>query len=487
MLARLCSRGAPGWVLLALVPFMLVIHVCRLPNGPSDSIRAPFEMLSLLTNGSTAEHSLARFWEDLLEDLVRAKPFANVIKTYGSPLQDDMDPNVGYEEGRGRTDIIHISESDRAGLKSAHESFVDALVTLATQLPYKKRSRGVVVTAGGKYLGMAVTSLLMLRRTGSKLPMELFLAAADYNSHICDEQLPKLNAKCLVMEGVFARTPLMPKLEKYQFKVFSILFSNFQEILFLDADAFPIHNPDYLFSNESFLSHGFVAWPGHWKPTVSPIFYDISGLEVPPINKRLTSESGVMLYDKARHAESLLLATYYNFYGPDYFYPLLSQNGHGQGDKETFLHSAAVLNKPFYDVKTNITFLGRWLNGTFETAGMKQADPAEDYAIHVSDGQSQWVGQKGLRGPQGPRTLFIQHNPVKIDLRNMDDTINHLLEKDEFGKLVRLWGHDNRLMESSGYDVEMTLWDEIIEANCRSSWSEDCDKLREYYTKVFNA
>ena len=40
--------------------------------------------------------------------------------------------------------------------------------------------------------------------------------------------------------------------EKYQYKLPAKLFFSFKEILFLDADEFPLNNLEILFTSESF-------------------------------------------------------------------------------------------------------------------------------------------------------------------------------------------------------------------------------------------
>lgn len=40
--------------------------------------------------------------------------------------------------------------------------------------------------------------------------------------------------------------------EKYQYKLPAMLFFSFKEILFLDADEFPLNNLEILFTSESF-------------------------------------------------------------------------------------------------------------------------------------------------------------------------------------------------------------------------------------------
>jgi alpha 1,2-mannosyltransferase len=339
----------------------------------------------------------------------------------------------------------------------------------------------------------------MLRRTGSTLPVELFLDSPDeYNTRICRDDLPALNVKCVIMDDILASAPQPPKLKKYQYKVFSIIFSHFQEVLFLDADAWPVHNPDYLFESQPYRSNGLITWPDFWLPTVSPIFYDVVGLEYATVqsltgtgSEQRSTESGIMLYDKTRHADSLLLAAYYNFYGPDYYYPLFSQGAHGQGDKETFFHAAVVLGRPVYSVRTHVGILGRWINGSFETAGMKQADPAEDYDLFAGAGRGRRrrAGELGVTGASKPRskdarTLFIHHNIVKVDIRRVESALKMAFRRNQKGKLLRLWGDEMKLAETSGYDVERAMWEEVIKADCESSWLEDCERLKEYYRNV---
>lgn len=209
---------ASFWLLdVRSVPQHLPVHLPT--SSPGESFRTyPTPELSL-------------FWGDLLGELMSAKPNAGPIQVEGRPRDEDMDPNKPYTDGSQPTDIIRINDSDREGLLNAHERFAAAVGHLGPRLPYKKRSKGIVMTAGGRYIGMAITSILMLRRTGSHLPVELFLDSADdYNHNLCDERLPKLNARCLIMEDVFSTTPDLPELKKFQFKVFSIIFSQFWQM-----------------------------------------------------------------------------------------------------------------------------------------------------------------------------------------------------------------------------------------------------------------
>jgi alpha 1,2-mannosyltransferase len=101
-----------------------------------------------------------------------------------------------------------------------------------------------------------------------------------------------------------------------------------------------------------------VLWPDFWFPSESPSFFEATEIPAPPIYVRALTESGEILYSKSKHNLSIMLATYYNYYGPDFYYPLQSQGAPGEGDKETFLWSAVALSEPFYTVKTKVRALG---------------------------------------------------------------------------------------------------------------------------------
>jgi alpha 1,2-mannosyltransferase len=187
-----------------------------------------------------------------------------------------------------------------------------------------------------------------------------------------------------------------------------------------------------------------------------------------------------MMYNKAVHAESLLLAAYYNWYGPDMYYTLLSQGAHGEGDKETFLYASIVLNKPYYNVKHGTGVLGRWLNGTFQSSGMKQYDPVEDYRQYAKEN-----GMQGKEAEHNVRPFWIHHNGWKLDLQVIGSPGSPIYRVNESGNESRLWGPDNILAEKSGYDVEEQLWRSIIEFNCGKTFLSECKGLRQYYSNVF--
>ncbi|KAF3803747.1 Alpha-1 2-mannosyltransferase MNN24 [Colletotrichum gloeosporioides] len=476
------------FLLLLLLPliFSLLYLNHRLANPLSPS---PI----FTTSRNATSHLLAprtqHFWSSLHTLLQKTAPsVSEPLRSVRDPTEEDLDASKN-DNTSPRPDNIPLTDTDLAALTESHSAYVSALRSLSPQLPVWKGTSGVVMTAGGGYLGTALTSLLLLRRSGSNLPVHLFLdSPAEADPHLCHTVLPKLNAECVLFSSL-----LRPSdgVQHYQYKVLSILLSPFEKVLYLDSDAWPISSPDRLFTSEPFLSRGLITWPDFWLTTICPHFHTISNSSAPPTLRRRSSESGILLYDKRSHAESLLLATYYNWHGPDVYYPLLSQHAPGEGDKETFAQAALALSQPFYDVRTPDTVLGRWINGTFETAGMKQADPAADFRLQGGFSGADLDADHAREPPAAKKAapLFIHHNLFKIDLFKVGDASDPMFRLDDEGKPGRLWGPDEKLVRDSGFDVERAMWDVVLKANCGKTTAAanaaGCGNLKRWYEAVF--
>lgn len=369
---------------------------------------------------------------------------------------------------------IELRKADEDALRAKHAQFVRAVTDAAApQLAYRSGSRGIVSTAGDSFLSVLVTSLMMLRKTGSTLPVEIFLAAdAEYDDFVCHRLLPVLNARCVVLTDIlgYAR-PLSGGLKKYQFKIFALLFSSFQDVLFLDADAFPLRSPDRLFDSEPFTSTGLVTWPDFWQVSYSPAFFRITGQPQPDYVPYPSTESGQIAVSKRSHAAALLLSAYYNVYGPEHYYPLLSQGMPGEGDKETFIAPAAQLHLPFYTVTTGPMVFGYTdpVSGSWAGGVMVQADPTWDHSLAASNLSYayDWSG----RPPTPPDTPFFtwhanlpKLDPVSVFADSPDGHRGRAYDAD--GRPRRIWGDPNGVVSRIGFDLEPRLWHALNETAC---------------------
>ncbi|KAL4877716.1 mannosyltransferase putative-domain-containing protein [Aspergillus karnatakaensis] len=412
----------------------------------------------------------------------------------GPPFRLGNAPTIRVEESDpdNRPEMLDMLPGEVEEMKRAHGRFLKGMDMMAADLHYVPNTRGIVSTAGGSYLPVLIISLRMLRRTGSKLPVEVFLADDDeYEPHICDVVLPSLDARCVVLSHIFDTAPRVMKIEKYQFKLFAMLFSSFEEILFIDADSFPIMQPESLFTNEPFKSTNMVTWPDFWASTVSSYYFKIASQPMPEpgVRPRQSTESGELLMSKKTHARTLLLSTYYNLFGPDYYYALLSQGAAGEGDKETFVAAAIAVNEPFYQVKEGIVAMGHRTAGGLAGSAMVQFDPSPDYALH-SDPMK--LSNSRDKAPSS-RPFFIHANFPKFDPATIFEPheVNPAFADD--GSYTRAWTIPEDVVENLGADVEKHYWREILWTACEledkfRSWSRRtgiCKGVKDYWNAIF--
>ncbi|PYH44696.1 nucleotide-diphospho-sugar transferase [Aspergillus saccharolyticus JOP 1030-1] len=383
-------------------------------------------------------------------------------------------------------------------MQIAHDSIRHTIHTIQHKPPYTPGTTGIV-TAAASYLPTLLVTLRLLRRTGSTLPVEVFLAnttESDPARPLCQHVLPQLGAQCITLS---TRAPGLDKAltSGFQIKPFAQLFSSFESVLWLDADCVPLHDPAALFISDLFTEYGLILWPDFCANTGSPVYFNVSRQEDPGSTVRASSETGMILVHKGRQWRTLLLAAYYNYYGPEYYYPLLGQGAPGTGDKETFLHAAMALHAVVYAVRSPPVDLGRMNTGGKSTvavnAGFIQADPVQDYAWNVVKTAKRNEGKDlGKEGPGEARAFFIhagspEFNPGKTGLlgrrlRGLD------------GLPARLWTYPAEALAKVGFDAEKTFWEETLAVACEfgglfEDWEGRaevlCERVTEHYAAVF--
>ncbi|ABN64522.1 type II Golgi membrane protein [Scheffersomyces stipitis CBS 6054] len=363
------------------------------------------------------------FWNKIFTIISEAK--VNITK-------DDLPKAVKFlakseqKEGPNTKEVLlskaEISDDVFKEFKDKHDQFLDVLPLKISESAYKKGTRGVVMVGGGRFSWLSYLSLIALRETGSQLPVEIVMPKLqDYERELefCNTILPKLKATCVVLHETLG-DEIMEKwssnFANYQFKSLSLLMSSFEQVLLLDSDNIILSNPDSIFETKLFKYYGMITWPDYWKRTISPKYYQIAGIDVNerkrvrfnrfPLNVAtspgenvdhedmnnvpfhdlegampdLSTESGQLIIDKSSHGRTLLLALYYNMYGPRLYYKLFSLGEQGEGDKDTFVAAATVTHQKFYQVKSFIQTFG-YLDseGRFQGVAMGQKDPLTDY------------------------------------------------------------------------------------------------------------
>ncbi|ORY58033.1 mannosyltransferase putative-domain-containing protein [Pseudomassariella vexata] len=485
-------RLALRWLASIAIFCLILYHVSPrtaidlddIPISPVDKSAAPDpapDAKPLLEEerprGSPRPSDIGAFWKKWSQAMYDARPrvFAISIKGQATTLPPNTDgPRKPYR------DLVRNPEADLELMRKAHAKFVEELENIRADEGIFK-GRGVVMVGGGEYFGPAIISIHMLRRTGSTLPVEVFVPNdEEYEVDVCEGYLPKLNAKCVVLAHVLSQSDAELGISHYQLKAPSLLFSSFEEVLLLDSDSIPVVDPDEaVFSQEPYLSDGLIVWPDYWAATESPQFWTIAGFpDFPSGLPATSSETGQLVVNKKTHLAPLLLATYYNVFGKEHYYPLLSQGALGQGDKETFMAAAVVLNTTYYRVKTSVASLGRHDGFKQKATAMVQHLPYDDQA----------------GGPDKKVTVrpaFLHSNTPKMNAGHLVDE-GDLLGVDGSTRL-RLLGSKAEQEKHFGFDVESSIWDLLIQTGCEladiiKEWKHRdrlCERLEEHHDQLF--
>ncbi|TVY71485.1 Alpha-1,2-mannosyltransferase MNN21, partial [Lachnellula suecica] len=383
------------------------------------------------------------FWSSFAPLLAAAAPRVDAPvlkhKAVATIRPKSPPPSDGLQQN-----LLEWSNSDIGSMKGTHAWFLQQLRTKPPELDYEQGTKGIVTSAGGKYFPVLLVSLRMLRRTGSTLPVEIFFKnREEYEELACEGLFKNLGAKCVVLSEMVGDFDLKFEFEHYQLKALAMLFSSFEEILFLDADNFPVRKPDELFEGSVYQEKGMVLWPDYWTCTSSPFLNEVTALEEKVLQNRPTIEAGQVLVDKKKHGETLALAGYYNTYGETFFYRLLSQGGPGEGDKETFAAAALVLGADFYTVLEPPRALGIRNEG----AAVLQFDPEQDWNLNPAN-----ENRPEVEG--GERVFFVHASwPPKLNaMHNFRDQ--------------RQWGTEEKSREWFREDLEPFVWGMMIDMAC---------------------
>lgn len=191
-----------------------------------------------------------------------------------------------------------LSLEDASLSRESHAKVVKALPAY----PKKTYSgRGIIMLAGGRYNSYAATALGVIHETGSKLPVEVWMNdTSEEKAGFCDE----LAKDGMVCKWLSDYTDVRNIPNGYQLKIMTMMFSSFQQFLFLDADNQPIKNPDTIFDSKTFKDNGAILWPDYWAHTGSPLLPHIVGLAEGRSDMwrgNRTVESGQIVWDKKRH------------------------------------------------------------------------------------------------------------------------------------------------------------------------------------------
>ncbi|KAI9666757.1 MAG: hypothetical protein M1831_001532 [Alyxoria varia] len=394
--------------------------------------------------------------------------------------------------------LVQMGEGSAITSRKSHSEVVSNLPDYLTDT---FTGRGVVMLAGGKYSEYAATSLNILRLVGSSLPVEVWVG--DESEELdgwCDELAQQRMACRRLSDYVDMKHFEHP----YQWKIFTILFSGFEDVLFLDADAFPLVDPEPIFDSEVYLKNGAIIWPDYWGNTESSWtpFITRNESRATELPEGKSAESGQLFWNKKMHWKlstvimPLLLATYYNYHGPHFYYSLLNSGWAGWGDKDTFSTALRALSHPFHFSPHGIGTI--FLTQTATGIGMLRADPRSTTVDTPAFLHANWI-KWGARHMlcAGCTELFpsLDGGPPRDDQDKPLPFMSHLEEplsgEDHVRRLSYALRYSERIIKPDGlweWDPELLIWRAMEWVACRSrAWGDDqmCAQARVHMRRTF--
>lgn len=236
--------------------------------------------------------TLKQLWADL-EGLFDAHPPS---PTHLDTPRHKSDHEFPTEEQLAS--FFTLTDKQAASTRASHGA---VLRELASYPLGNFSGRGVVMLAGGRFSEYAATSLGVLREVGSQLPVEVWIKDDTEDTPGWCEELQSEGMACRHLSDYMDPAAVT---HVYAMKILTLLFSSFEEILFLDADSAPIQNPDALFESGVYLENGVILWPDYWQHTGSPWLPYVTGLSDSKSNMlygERSVESGQIIWNKKRH------------------------------------------------------------------------------------------------------------------------------------------------------------------------------------------
>ena len=212
----------------------------------------------------------------------------------------------------------------------------------------------MVICAGGPvYIPCAWVCINMLRRVGCTLPIEVWAL----NGHELDPTIRRLlkplNVRCVNAAVVQRKYPARIS-GGFALKPYSVLYSSFKEVLFLDADNVPVADPTPLFAAAEYKGAGAVFWPGPTSLRETNPIWQICRI---PYRKEPEFETGQMLINKSTCWKALQLTMHMNEHS-DFYYAILN------GDKDTFHMAWHMLGRKFEMIPCGMVWMeeawGAW-------------------------------------------------------------------------------------------------------------------------------
>jgi alpha 1,2-mannosyltransferase len=225
----------------------------------------------------------------------------------------------------------------RAETVKKHDEWRRFIEELSSPPPMAAGTKGIVICAGGPQLyTCAWVNIRMLRKLGCHLPIEVWHLNHEIPEAL-QRELEPMGVKCRRVGEMMPFDIQAIASNRFALKPLSILYSQFTQVMLLDADNICTRDPSDLFSLPAFTDHGALFWPDYWRTENTNPIWKVLNVETLDASEQ---ESGQLVIDKARCWRELNLCCHFNRQG-SFYYNLL------HFDKDTFRFAWLALHTPF--------------------------------------------------------------------------------------------------------------------------------------------
>lgn len=175
-------------------------------------------------------------------------------------------PHLGVKLPRGSRRHIYkdfamydrrMSKADVAKVRRRIDQFKDDAPTLPEKRIFQ--GRGIVIVGGNspKFAASLWITVHAIRRTGSKLPIQIWYPEGELPDCGQVSELGRLNVTVSYFPHLNrADIGFLEVTNRFMFKIIALAFSPYDEVLLLDSDNIILRDPQELFSSPSF----FIYW-----------------------------------------------------------------------------------------------------------------------------------------------------------------------------------------------------------------------------------
>ena len=214
--------------------------------------------------------------------------------------------------------------------------------------PESANKRGIVTVGGGaKFEASLYVQAAMIRHSGCNLPIRVYYLGGEYNADFAKRMKEKFGDIEFINGSMLNQTlkgtpDHFESLGGWELKSLALMMAPFRHVVFLDADCYPVQNPEILFETEWYKKHGAGFWPDNagGPGNLPPEMWSKFGL--PEVQTR-AFEAGQMVIDRKRCWKALWLAGWLNSHSK-----ITYKISGIYGDKDTFQVAFRKMKKTWW-------------------------------------------------------------------------------------------------------------------------------------------